>query len=172
SKDPMHFSWMGPAPGSGGLAPLPPLGAAAAYAPADSYTTGWAGLGVPGRMAITDMTGTGAADLVRLRGHPAGVVAEVLSARSGFGRGSRSRGMVPGLAIEEGLIALGDVDGDSRVDLVSVSPQGRVSISRRTSEFGPLEVRDVSVPADLRSVHVADHAGDRRGGLHGPGGDR
>src|SRR5690606_21449275 len=142
---------------SGGLPPLPPLGTAAPYAAADDYSTGWEGLTVPGRMAITDMTGAGAADVVRLSGHPAGVVAEVLSARSGFGRCSLSRWMVPGLAIEEGMIALGDVDGDSRVDLVSVSPGGRVALSLRTSEFAPLAFRDVQVPSDLRSVHLADH---------------
>src|SRR5690606_24026365 len=59
----------------------------------------------------------------------------------------------------------------SRVDLVSVSPGGRVALSLRTSEFAPLAFRDVQVPSDLRSVHLADHDGDRRGDLHLHGGD-
>ena len=171
SKDPMHFSWMGPAPGSGGLPVLPALGALALYAPAGTFASGWAGMVLPGRMGVADMTGSGAVDIVRYRGHPSGVVVDVLSARSGFGRCSLSRWMVPGLDVDHGLPALGDVNGDSRTDLVSVSAQGRLAVSHRVAEFGPVEYRDIAVPADLRSVVVADHDGDRRGDLYLLGGD-
>lgn len=165
SKDPMHFSWMGPGPGSGGLPGLAPLGAMAPYATADSYSTGWGAYAASGQMAIADMTATGAADLVRFRDHPRGLVLEALSARSAFGRCSLSRWMVEGMAIADGVLALGDVDGDSRVDLVSVSSTGRTVVVRRPAAFGVPVVRDVSVPAGLRSVLVADHDGDRKGDL-------
>lgn len=166
SKDPMHFSWMGPAPGSGGLPMRSPLGAVTPYVAADSYFTGWGGLAAVGPMAVADMTGSGAADLVRFRDHPAGLVVEALSARSAFGRCSLSRWMVEGMAIADGLLALGDVDGDSRVDLVSVSPEGRLVVVPRTADFETPVVRDVPVPAGLRAVLVADHDGDRRGDLY------
>jgi len=166
SKDPMHFSWMGPAPGSGGLPALAPLGALAPYAATDSYSTGWGALAAFGQMAVADMTGSGAADVVRFRDHPRGLVVEALSARSAFGRCSLSRWMVEGLGTADGLLALGDVDGDSRVDLVSVSSEGRVIVVRRTAGFEVPVVRDVPVPTGLRSVFVADHDGDRRGDLH------
>lgn len=166
SKDPMHFSWMGPAPGSGGLSMLAPLGATAPYVSADSYSTGWGGYTASGPMAIADMTATGAADLVRFRDHPGGLVLEALSARSAFSRCSLSRWMVEGMAIADGLLALGDVDGDSRVDLVSVSPGGRAVTVPRNAGFETPVVRDVPVPAGLRSVLVADQDGDRRGDLH------
>jgi hypothetical protein len=171
SKDPMHFTWMGPAPGTSGLPLLPALGGVVPYAAAEAFATGWAGMVVDGRMAVADFTGSGAVDVVRFRGHPAGLVVDVMSARSGFGRCSLSRWMVPGLAVEHGLVAVGDVNGDSRTDLVSVSQDGRLAVSLRTSEFGPVEFRDIQVPAGLRSVVVADHDGDRRGDLHLLGGD-
>jgi hypothetical protein len=166
SKDPMHFTWMGPAPGSGGLPPLTPLGATAPYVPNDTFSTGWGQLAGSAPMAIADMTGSGAADLVRLRDHPNGLVVEALSARSGFGRCSMSRWMVDGLALGDGLVVLGDVDGDSRVDLVSVSPDGRLSVSRRQSEFEPPVTRSAPAPAGVSSALIADHDGDRRGDLH------
>ncbi|MEX2653503.1 MAG: S-layer homology domain-containing protein [Acidimicrobiia bacterium] len=165
SKDAMHFAWMGPAPGSGGLPGLAPLGVQAPYAATDTYPTGWAAYAASGQMAIADMTATGAADLVRFRDHPKGLVVEALSARSAFGRCSLSRWMVQGMAVADGLLALGDVDGDSRVDLVSVSPTGRAVVVRRPLAFGTPVISDVPVPAGLRSVLVADHDGDRRGDL-------
>lgn len=165
SKDPMHFSWIGPAPGSGGLSMLAPLGAPAPYVAADSYSTGWGGYAASGPMAIADMTATGAADLVRFRDHPRGLVLEALSARSAFGRCSLSRWMVEGMAIADGLVALGDINGDSRVDLVSVSPGGRMTVVQRTAGFETPTVRDVPAPGGLRSVLVADQDGDRRGDL-------
>lgn len=171
SKDPMHFAWMGPAPGSGGLPLLPALGAVAPYVAGDTFASGWAGMVVAGRMGVVDMTGSGAVDIVRFGGHPAGVVVEVMSARSAFSRCSLSRWMVPGLDIEHGLVALGDVNGDSRADLVSVSQEGRLALSERVAEFAPVQFRDISVPAGLRAVTVADHDGDRRGDLHLLGGD-
>jgi hypothetical protein len=171
SKDAMHFSWMGPAPGSGGLPVLPATGAVVPYAAAHTFTTGWAGSVVAGRMSVADMTGSGAVDILRFRDHPSGLVVEVMSARSAFGRCSLSRWMVPGLEDDDGFIALGDLNGDSRSDLVSVSQDGRLAVSFRTTEFGPVEFRDIPVPADLRSVAVADQNGDRRGDLHLLGGD-
>ncbi|MEX2423129.1 MAG: S-layer homology domain-containing protein [Acidimicrobiia bacterium] len=171
SKDPMHFSWMGPAPGSGGLPVLPALGAVLPHAAADTFATGWAGRVVAGRMGLADMTGSGAVDVLRFRDHPAGVVVDVMSARSAFERCSLSRWMVPGLEIDHGLVALGDLNGDSRTDLVSVSPDGSLAVSYRDAEFAPAEYRDIAVPAGLRAVVVADHDGDRRGDLHLLGAD-
>ena len=166
SKDPMHFTWMGPAAGSGGLPARLPLGSTAAYAPSDSFATGWESRAGAAPMAIADMTGTGAADVVRFRDHPGGLVVEALSARSGFARCSLSRWMVEGISVDDGLIALGDVDGDSRVDLVSVAPDGRLSQTLRTSAFGPPSIRQITVPGTLQSALIADHNGDRRGDLH------
>ncbi|HVR33639.1 MAG TPA: FG-GAP-like repeat-containing protein [Acidimicrobiia bacterium] len=166
SKDPMHFSWMGPVAGSGGLPALPPLGAPTSYSAQGRYATGWAGHIQAGTMAVADMTGSGAADVVRLRDHRGGLVVEILSARSAFSRCSLSRWFVEGLAIGDGMIALGDVDGDSRVDLVSVSPEGRLAIFRRTTLFEPAQVRNITMPTGVRSVLIADHDGDRRGDLY------
>lgn len=144
---------------------LAPLGEPAPYVAADSYSTGWGGYAASGPMAIADMTATGAADLVRFRDHPRGLVLEALSARSAFGRCSLSRWMVEGMAMADGLVALGDVNGDSRVDLVSVSPGGRTAVVERTARFETPVFRDVPAPVGLRSVLVADQNGDRRGDL-------
>lgn len=163
SKDPMHFSWMGPAAGSGGLPALPPLGAPTSYSPQGRYATGWTGHVQAGKMAIADMTGSGAADIVRLRDHRDGLVVEILSARSAFSRCSLSRWFIEGLAIGDGIIALGDVDGDSRVDLVSVSPEGRLAVFRR---FGPAQTWNITMPTGVTSALIADHDGDRRGDLY------
>ena len=171
SKDPMHFTWMGPSPGSGGLPALAPLGSAAPYAPAAAFGTGWGLLAAASPMAVADMTGSGAADVVRFRDHPNGLVVEAMSARSALTTCSLSRWMVEGMSTADGMLALGDVDGDSRVDLVSVAADGRISVSRRVSAFEPPSTRQIAVPAGLTSVVVADHDGDRRGDLHLVGGD-
>ena len=166
SKDPMHFSWMGPEPASGGLPLLAPLGAVQPYRQEVTFPTGWAGLDLAQGMAMADLSGFGASDVIRLRDHPAGIVLEVLSGRSAFSRCSLRRVMLEGASASDDVVVFGDVDGDSRSDAVVVSPAGSVSSYLRSDWFSKPVPVDVTLPPGFRLAAVADTTGDRRGDLH------
>lgn len=173
AKDPMHFSWMGPAPGSGGLPLLPPLGFMTPYTRTTSFPTGWSGLPPDQGMLLADMSGFGATDVVRLRDHPNGTLVEILSARSSYSRCSLGRLMVQGASTADGVVALGDLDGDSRGDAAVIGQDGTLSVAFRADRFAETVTSTVPVPSGLRLAAVADVTGDRRGDLHllGDGGE-
>lgn len=163
SKDPMHFAWMGPDPGSGGLPLLDPFGTEVPYFPAATLTTGWADAPGQGSLHLADLSGFGATDVVRLRPHIAGTVVEVLMGRSGYERCSLYRWMLEGVG-PDSTVVFGDVDGDSRADAVAIAPDGTLRVFTRQSEFS--EVLAVPTGRDVAVAAIADADGDRQGDLH------
>ncbi len=167
SKDPMHFSWIGPAPGSGtGLEIRPPAGRQRPFAVATSFPTEFGDEAAQGTMLLADAAGFGAVDVVRVRPISDGMVFDVSGARAGFGRCSMFRWFVPADLKSDDLVTLGDIDGDSRSDVVVVrgTTDGlEVITALRSADFE--EPRTISLSASATHVAVADSDGDRRGDL-------
>jgi hypothetical protein len=163
AKDAMHFSWMGPNPGSGeGLPLLPPSGSLTSFRDAATYGTAWGDLAGDGRMLLADVGGFGALDVARLRNHPEGSVIDVVPGRSAFAGCSHYRWFVP--ADTDGdLVAMGDMDGDSRTDLVTLDAGGVLTVATRAALFDDPVTYAVDVPDDQVSIAVGDVDGDRLG---------
>ncbi|MDH4308870.1 MAG: M15 family metallopeptidase, partial [Acidimicrobiia bacterium] len=165
SKDPMHFAWEGPGPD----APLvlrAPGGSETAFTPAETYPTAWGDLASGPGMVVADLGGFGALDVGRLRPHAKGTVIDVVPGRSGFLECSHYRWLSPAVVPDLGLATMGDVDGDSRSDLVAIDPAGSVVVARRADEFEEPVVTQIDglIPAPA-FVTVGDFDGDHRGDL-------
>lgn len=164
AKDPMHFSWMGPEPGSGeGLPLLAPVGVEAPYSDVAAYDTAWGELAGESRMLLADIGGFGALDVGALRDHPAGATLDVIPGRSGFAPCSHYRWLVPDDLSSAALVTMGDIDGDSRSDLVAVDPAGSMTVATRAGAFGDPATVPVDLPPDPVGVAVGDLSGDRIG---------
>ncbi len=164
AKDAMHFSWMGPEPGSGqGLPIVEPLGGMVPYAHAATYPTAWGSLAGQRTMVLADMGGFGALDVASLRTHPAGAVLDVVPGRSAFSACSHYRWLVPADVAGDPLITMGDMDGDSRTDLVSIDGSGRMTVVPRAGGFEEPTSTTVALPDDPVALAVGDVDGDRRG---------
>ncbi len=174
AKDPMHFSWMGPTPGSAGLPLHAPSGVEAPYTAAASYDTAWGDLVSSRPVMLADLGGFGSLDVGTLRAHPEGTVIDVVSARSGFLECSHYRWLSDADVAGSPLVAMGDVDSDSRADLVAIDTNGTLTLSRRIDTFEESTVfSDVPLPPDPVQLTIGDWDGDRRGDLWllGAGGD-
>lgn len=172
AKDAMHFAWMGPDPGSGdGLGLLPPRGEVMAHREAATFGTAWGGMAGTGAMILADIGGFGALDVGSLRRHPDGSVLDVIPGRSGFAECSHYRWFVPADLSADLLVAMGDLDGDSRSDLVSLAPDGSVTIALRADAFDDPVRGSPQIPLDPVALAVGDLDGDRRGELLVAGAD-
>jgi hypothetical protein len=164
AKDAMHFSWMGPAPGSGaGLGLVAPRGTTAPYAGAAEYATAWGGLAGERTMLLADFGGFGALDVGSLREHPAGAVLDVVPGRSGFTECSHYRWFLPAPVGAADWSAMGDLDGDSRTDVVTVTSDGVMTVIPRAGDFKQPEFFTVELPPNPVAITVGDVDGDRRG---------
>lgn len=170
AKDPMHFSWMGPAPGGPGLDPRPPAGTATAYLPAASYPTLFGAAINDHPALLADATGGGALDVVRVRPHPEGTIIDAAQSRGGFNDCSLTRWFVPAPTAANGdRILLADVDGDSRQDLISLQMDGPVTatVATRGGDFADPTTFETALPPDLSDLAAGDLDGDHRADLFG-----
>ncbi len=164
AKDAMHFSWMGPAPGSGdGLAVVEPLGEVVPFAQAARYPTAFGDLAGERTMLLADMGGFGAVDVASLRPHPAGAVLDVIPGRSAFSACSHYRWFIPEDLGGAPLVAMGDLDGDSRTDLVTIDDAGVMTVVPRAGGFGEPTSTTIDLPAEAVAITIGDLDGDRLG---------
>lgn len=172
TKDPMHFSWMGPAatPTGDSLAPRPPktsktsLGGETA-----SHQTLFGGVTDRYRLAIADLTGDGAPDVAGVRPHPSGAVLDVTSSSYSYGECSVWRWFLadPDIAGADHLV-FGDVDGDSGQDMIALLASGSGTtavIGDRYGRFETLAAQPTAVGADAVAVAAGDFDGDHRADL-------
>jgi hypothetical protein len=149
-----------------GLAVLAPLGAEKAYASAASFPTGWGGLAATTSMVLGDMGGYGALDLVGVRPHAGQTTIDILSQRAEFNACSHYRWLMPADVTGQ-LTALGDIDGDSRSDLVAVTGSDTVTVTSatRAGTYDDVSTTELNGPGTPVSVAIGDLDGDRRGDL-------
>lgn len=171
AKDPMHFSWMGPAltPVDDELDPHPPKTGLKSFGLAESRSTLFAGVTGQYRLSIGDGTGNGAPDVIGVRSHPDGTVIDITSSTRGYGECSVSRWFLDrdGLVDSE-FVVFGDVDGDSGQDLIALNPtSGTMSavISNRGSFFEEFEEVQTGVSTSAVAVAAGDFDGDHRADL-------
>lgn len=116
SKDPQHFSWMGPTVTTGYPSrppPYPPLTAPSGFtATALSAAHPFSG---PGSFGISDRSGDGSEDLYFVRSHNGGLRVEATGSRSDFGTVGFRRDA--SISAPPDDVLLGDLDQDSRADL-------------------------------------------------------
>ena len=163
-KDPMHFSWIGPgAAGSPGpaLGPGAPTTAISAFSgPSGNHATPFAPVMSRYSLSVADGNGNGAPDVVGLRSHPDGAVIDIARSIGGYGECSTSRWFVPDLTVSSAEhVVFGDVDGDSRQDLVALTGSS-ATVATRRGEFEDPTVRATGVGASAVSVTLADFDGD------------
>ncbi len=140
-KDPMHFSWMGPAftPGYGPRPPAyPPRSAVANFSERLLDTSTVFGLpSPPYTYLIGDGDRDGAPDLVRVGPRGDADVVEFISSSQQFE--SCGRRHWPYQADAGARQLLGDIDGDSRPDVWSVDASGptlQVTVTTREGDYG------------------------------------
>lgn len=165
SKDPMHFSWMGPGETGLFLPPLPSRTTKTAFnGPIARHVTAFAPVVSRYRLTVVDGTGNGAPDIVGVRSHPDGSVIDIATSTGGYGECSISRWFVPDSTIGDAAhVVFGDVDGDSGQDLIALSPwQANLSatVASRRAEFEDSTVRVTGLGPDAVSVTTADLDGD------------
>jgi len=122
----------------------------------------------PGALAVADVTGDGRADLVVLAAGAPGASGG-LFVHPGDGRGGFRAGAAVGSGITGTSLAVADVDGDGRPDVVMGSSQlGRrdlVLLGREGGGFAPVEFDALPPRARVRAVAADDLDGDGRADL-------
>jgi hypothetical protein len=123
-----------------------PLGDIAPFAQAGRYPTAWGNLAGERTMLLADMGGFGALDVASLRPHPAGAVLDVIPGRSAFSACSHYRWFIPADVAGAPLVAMGDIDGDSRTDLVTIDDAGVMTVVPRAGGFGEPTAATIDLP--------------------------
>ena len=169
SKDPMHFSWIGPGSGSSVSSPLAPRTPKTSKVALGERTTGPHATGFSSvlslyRMSVFDATGNGAPDVVGVRPHDNGSVIAFASSTYGYGECSIGRWFVEdsSLAGADHLV-FGDVDGDSGQDLIALNASGDhllATIGTRAGEFADLSTVETSLHQTSQAFTAADFDGD------------
>jgi hypothetical protein len=167
SKDPMHFSWMGPASGpEQPLAPFAPATARRGYgSPAATFSTEFTSVVDRYRITIADVTGKGAPDVAGVRPHPAGSVIDVASGTWLYGECSVNRWFVPepSLSASDRVLFM-DIDGDSGQDLLALQGAS-ATVFTRDSDFEDMTTFATGLDPGSAAVAGADFDGDRRADL-------
>lgn len=172
TKDPMHFSWIGPATtidDADAVAALAPRTAVKTFGSAAvAHETVFAPVLDRYAFGIADMTGNGAPDVVGVRSHPTGVVIDIATGARSFDSCSIQRWHIPEPTLfgaDHQLFI--DVDGDSRQDLVTLEVGANVSarVATRAGSFDDLETRPTALLPDIAAVAGADYDGDHRSDL-------
>ncbi len=172
SKDPMHFSWIGPsttADDADAITPLQPRTSSKTFGAATvSHPTIMGPVLNRYALGIADMTGNGAPDVVGLRSHPTGSVIDIATASIGFGACSIERWHIPDPSLAEADHTLfADVDGDSRQDLVTLDVGSNVTarVATRRSSFDEVVTSSTALQPDIAAVGAAAYDGDHHADL-------
>jgi hypothetical protein len=172
TKDPMHFSWIGPRTTAGeadAISPRPPRTSVHPFGPvAASHQTVFGPVLDRYGFAIADATGDGAPDVVGLRRHPTGAVIDVATSARVFGACSIQRWHIADSSVLDADFTLfTDIDGDSRQDLVSLFAGSSVTAVTATRRGGFADVTSVStsLPTDLVAVAGGDFDSDHTADL-------
>ena len=172
AKDPMHFSWMGPvttADDADAMAPRAPATSSRPFGSASSNrSTVFGPVLERYSFVVTDATGSGAPDVVGLRGHPTGAVIDIATGSRLFGSCSISRWHIPDSSVlGADHILFADIDGDSGQDLITLTQSSPVTarVATRRGGFDDVTASSTSLPSDLVTVSGADFDGDHRADL-------
>lgn len=168
SKDPMHFSWLGPGSSLSvidSITPLPPRTSRSSFAGRDAlHATEFAPVMSRYSMGVLDATGNGAPDVVGLRSHPNGSVIDFATSTYGYGQCSVGRWFVEDRSVADSdLIVFGDIDGDTGQDLIALSAAGaklQATVATRREEFGDITSSSTGLDSTSTAVAAGDFDGD------------
>jgi hypothetical protein len=167
SKDPMHFSWMGPGATpdpDDSLTPLPPKTSKTTFRPAATHGTPFGPVLSRYSLDIIDFNTNGTSDVVGLRSHPNGSVLDIANSHSGFGQCSIGRWFFDDKSLPEAdHVIFADVDGDSGQDLITLSASGSslaATIASRRNGFADSTNTTTGASADAAALVGADFDGD------------
>lgn len=167
SKDPMHFSYIGPAasPINDPFDPIIPKTSKKAFgSPVATHATEFAPVMERYNSLIADAKGNGAPDVVGIRSHPDGSVIDIAGSSKTWGECSLSRWFVPDQSVASAdFTVLADIDSDSGQDLVAlhVGTDVVATTATRIGEFEDLDTSTTGLHTDLTAVAGADFNGDR-----------
>ena len=172
-KDPMHYSWMGPAatPGYGSVPPpYPSLAAAAPFNEAPVIQHSALGGRRTGAIdGLADFTGDGSLDSVRLKIHTnAGPIVEIMGSWADHGMCGFTRYQLPGADLSRRVI-FGNTAFGSRPDIVFLDFSGStLSLKVYDARSFYQEVRSISTGAssDPAGIYLlADYDSDGKADL-------
>ena len=172
-KDPMHYSWMGPAatPGYGLVPPpYPSLAAKAPFSEAPVIQQSALGARRSGAIdALADLSGDGAVDSVRIKVHAiAGPIVEIMGSWADHGMCGFSRFPLPGADLTRRVI-FGNTIFGSRPDIVFLEFGGsNLTLKIYDARSFYEEVRTVSsgAPGDASGTYLlADYDSDGKADL-------
>ena len=168
SKDPMHFSWMGPGATpdpNDSLAPLAPKTSKSAFrGPVTTHRTPFGPVLSRYALNIVDISSNGASDVVGLRSHRDGSVIDIANSHGAFGQCSLGRWFVEDKTLPDAdHVIFADVDGDSGQDIITLSAAGgslTASIRARREGFEDSIRTATGASAESAALVVADFDGD------------
>jgi hypothetical protein len=128
-KDPMHFSWMGPAAtptASDFLSPIPPKTSTTSFSGAvGNHKSEFTGANASYLLSLADGSGNGVPDVIGLRSHPDGAVIDVASSTFDYGYCSVFRWFIDDKTVDDAdHVVFMDIDGDSGQDMVALTASG------------------------------------------------
>jgi hypothetical protein len=162
TKDPMHFSWVGPkgSPAYDSIpAPLPPLTDPSDFAtPIGSHPVVFGDTG-DDPVFVTEASGDGATDVARIRPWRGETVLELATSRRAYSECSIWRWMLD--EVPDGRPHMADVVGDGRADLIYVAGSQTLTLTVLGAHAGyeMAAVHSTEIPADGRLV-FGDYDGD------------
>jgi hypothetical protein len=172
SKDPMHFSWMGPGSTStpnDSLKPIPPKTSKTAFRAVANHETQFGPVMERYALNLIDANSNGTSDVVGLRSHPGGSVIDVANSHRGFGFCSIGRWFIEDPSLPEAdHVMFADVDGDSGQDLLALSASGDslvATISARRDRFENSSRTVTGAAGSAVALVGADFDGDHHADL-------
>lgn len=173
SKDPMHFSWMGPGATpnpNDSLTPLAPKTSKSSFrGPVATHGTPFGPVLSRYALNIVDISNNGTSDVVGLRSHRGGSVIDVANSQGGFGLCSVGRWFVDDETLPDAdHVIFADVDGDSGQDIVALSASAgslTATVRSRREGFDRPTSATTGASADVAALVGADFDGDHRADL-------
>jgi len=172
SKDPMHFSWMGPGATpdpTDSLKPIPPKTAKTEFRELATHETPFGPVISRYSLNVIDANSNGAPDVVGLRSHPDGSVIDIANSHRGFGLCSIGRWFIEDESLARAdHVVFADVDGDSGQDLVALSASGdslTATTATRRERFADSTTANTGAAADAVALVGADFDGDHNADL-------
>lgn len=158
-KDPMHFSWQGPAftPGYGDPAPSYPVTTTGTNFTNKVFDESTFFAGKFGVHLIGDVSGDGAPDPVRAFDKNGNVVVQYVSTRSDYAECSGASGAIPNASIETHEVIVGDFAGFRRAEVGVVDESGstvRIELLSQRGQPGDTIEIATSVPVRADQTYV------------------